>query len=125
MPRPETTMAAPVLVVTAARWISPRSTVARTLPGAFSACGTSIQTCNSKPRFQTRVQAPLFSGRSRCSTSEACPLPIGQHHAPLLNAHRLRWPVDGVEALRPPGVFHSHLGMCGTQFAGGFDVGEK
>src|SRR5271165_1467289 len=34
IPRPVTIMACPVLVLTAARWISPRSTVACTLPGA-------------------------------------------------------------------------------------------
>ncbi len=41
MPRPVTISALLVLVVTAARWISPRSTVACTAPGACSACGTS------------------------------------------------------------------------------------
>ena len=78
----EMTSAAPVLVVTAARWISPRSTVARLMPGACSACGTSTQTCSSKPRFQTRVQAPLFSGRLRWKTSEARPRPIGSTTRP-------------------------------------------
>lgn len=41
MPQPETTSAAPVLVVIAARWISPRSTVARFLLKACSAYAAS------------------------------------------------------------------------------------
>jgi hypothetical protein len=36
---------------------------------ACSAWGTSMQTCNSKPRFQTSVQASLFSEKSRGKTT--------------------------------------------------------
>jgi hypothetical protein len=49
MPRPVTIKAFPALVLTAARWISPKSTVACTAPGACAACCVSAQTCNSKP----------------------------------------------------------------------------
>src|SRR5713226_8504703 len=48
-----------------------------------------------------------------------------KHHAPALHAHCLCGPVDGIEALRLPGVLHAHLGMRGAQFAGGFDGGKE
>ena len=54
-PRPVTIIALSVFVLTAAKWISPKSTAAWTFPGVCSAGSTSIQTCNSKPLFQTRV----------------------------------------------------------------------
>jgi hypothetical protein len=70
--------AAPVLVVMAARWISPRSTVACTVPGASFAWGTSTHTCNSNPRFHTSVQAPASSGNASGKTREARPRPMGK-----------------------------------------------
>jgi len=48
-----------------------------------------------------------------------------QDHSPLLNAHCLRGPVDGVEALLAPGVLHPHLGMLPAQLAGRFDGAEE
>ena len=47
MPRPDTTRAAPVVVVTAAWWISPRSTVAWAEPGGASAGVAATATCSS------------------------------------------------------------------------------
>src|SRR6266566_5967510 len=82
IPRPVTIRACPVFVVTAARWISPRSTVACPVPGGASASGTSTQTYSSKPRFQTRVQAPASSGKARGNTRDFRPLPIGKTTRP-------------------------------------------
>src|SRR5437763_2981179 len=56
--------------------------VACTSPGAFSACAISTHTCNSKPLFQTNVQERLVSGRSRGSTIDLRPLPIGSTTRP-------------------------------------------
>jgi hypothetical protein len=48
-----------------------------------------------------------------------------QDDAPLLNAHRLGGPVDGVEAFLPPGILHAHLGMFLAESARGFNGAEQ
>ena len=48
-----------------------------------------------------------------------------QNNAPLLDAHRLGRPVDGIELLRAPGVLHAHLWVFLAQFACGLDVREE
>ncbi|OLB44715.1 MAG: hypothetical protein AUI01_12740 [Ktedonobacter sp. 13_2_20CM_2_56_8] len=53
------------------------------------------------------------------------PSPHRQDDTALLQGHRLRGPVDWVEALLTPGVLHAHLRVLPAEFAGGFNVGEK
>jgi len=48
-----------------------------------------------------------------------------QDDAPLLNAYRLRGPLDWVEPFLAPGIFHVHLGVLPAQFAGGFNRAEE
>jgi hypothetical protein len=63
------------------------------LAGVRSAWETSMQTCSSKPRFQTNVQAPEFSGKSSGKTRDGRPLPIGKRRCPfsLLTAWAGQW----------------------------------
>ncbi len=51
--------------------------------------------------------------------------PHRQNNAPLLTAHRLSRPFDGVEALGTPRVLHLHFGMRLTELTCRIDVGEK
>ncbi len=53
------------------------------------------------------------------------PSPHRQDDTALLQGHRLRGPVDGVEALLSPGVLHPHFRVLPAECAGGFNVGEK
>jgi len=53
------------------------------------------------------------------------PLAHRQDRTSFLLADRLGGPVDGVEALRAPGVLHAHLGMLLAQFAGSCDGRHK
>jgi hypothetical protein len=48
-----------------------------------------------------------------------------QHDAPLLDAHRLGGPVDGIERFDAPGVLHAHLRVFLAQFARGLDVRKE
>jgi hypothetical protein len=48
-----------------------------------------------------------------------------QDDAPLLNAHRLGGPVDGIETFLAPGVLHLHLRMLPAQCARGLNRTKK
>jgi hypothetical protein len=82
MPRPVTIRACPAAVVTAASWISPRSTVACPVPGGTAACGTStralsVQSRGSRPGYRPRyVQEARWAIRSICAPSPSARPPV-------------------------------------------------
>ncbi len=60
---------------------------------------------------------PLKLGKGEWQDQRRAATAHWQDDAPLLNAHGLGGPMDGVEALRAPGILHAHLRMLPAQLA--------
>ena len=105
MPRPDTTNAAPVSVVTAAWWISPRSTVAWAWPGmAQKRFGRWNRDMQLIPIVPHQFACPTLLEHLQMKDQRGSPTPHRQDDPLPFPAHRLSGPQQRIEALVFVGV---------------------